>query len=108
MGIGGRKNRMSVGSEILSLRLDQSSSVSALLAALEWQCSAKNDAHILARRHAVMQAADLVLLKVAVHAVEMQEDPQVQPSHRAVVPFRRKHRRADAGSMSQRQHRLFA
>src|SRR5215469_4275591 len=99
---------MSVGSEILSLRRDQSSSVSALLAALEWQCSAKNDAHILARRHAVMQAADLVLLKVAVHAVEMQAETQVQPTHRTILPFRRKRRRADTGSMSQRQHRLFA
>ena len=96
---------MSIATEILNLRRDQTSSVSALLAAIEWQRVALNEAHILARGYAVMQAADSVLLNVTVHAVEMLDQPRIRETRRAVVPSRR---RRDLGRFSQHQRALFA
>jgi hypothetical protein len=48
---------MSIATDILSLRRDQSSSVSALLAAIEWECAAEEDIRILARGYDVMRMA---------------------------------------------------
>lgn len=62
---------MRIASEILSLRRNRASSVETLLAALEWEKAAHDDEHILSRGYAVREAADLVLLNVAVHAAEL-------------------------------------
>ena len=98
---------MSVVAEILSLRKDRISSVSRLLAALEWKKCAYETEHIMYRGVAVTQAADLVLLNVAAHCAEaLGEPPAIHKTHRAVVPFRRKPRRHDPGRLHQR--RLFA
>jgi hypothetical protein len=99
---------MSIGTEILSLRRDQNSSLSFLLGAIEWQSAAQNADIKLMRGHAVMQAADLVLLNTAVHALEMQDEPHIRETRRAALPPHRKRRRADPGMLLQRQHRLFA
>jgi hypothetical protein len=61
---------MSIATEILSLRQDRTSSVTALIAALDWLHVAYGDHRILSRRHTVREFADLVLLNVAVHALE--------------------------------------
>ena len=77
---------MSIGAEVLSLRKSQGSTVDTLLAALDWQNAAEG-IHKLTRGHAVTEAVDKVLLKVAVHAAEAQrsfEDPRP-----AVTPRRR-------------------
>jgi len=79
---------MSIGAEVLSLRKKQGSTVETLLAALDWQNAAEG-IHKLTRGHAVTEAVDKVLLKVAVHAAEAQltfEDsaPAVPPRRRAV------------------------
>jgi hypothetical protein len=99
---------MSVATEILSLRRDQSSSVSALLAAIEWECAAEDDMHTLARGYDVLNAADRVLLNVAAHAADaLSESPTAPKTRRAVLPFKRKpQRRTDPGHLHQR--RLFA
>ena len=98
---------MSIATEILNLRRDQSSSVSALLAAIEWECAAEEDIRILARGYDVMQAADRVLLNVAAHAADaLSELPTIRRNRRAVLPFWRKRRRPDPGQLHQR--RLFA
>ena len=93
---------MSVVTEILSLRQNRFSSVSALLAALGWQKSAYEREHILYRGVAVTEAAD-----VAAYAAEQLGDPPaIRKTLRAVAPFRRKPRRVDPGQLHQR--RFFA
>ena len=89
--------------EILDLRSNRISSVETLLAALEWQKAAQYDEHILLRDYDVTQAADLVLLNVAAHALEMQIEPPVRGTRRALLPFRRKPRRSDPGQLHQRR-----
>jgi hypothetical protein len=98
---------MSVVTEILSLRQDRISSVSRLLAALDWQKSVYDIEHIMYGGVAVTEAADLVLLNVAAHAADqMGEPPTIRKNRRSVVPFVRKPRRSDPGRSHQR--RLFA
>jgi len=98
---------MSIATDILILRRDQASSVSALLAAMEWECAAIDDIRTLARGHDVMRLADLVLVNVAAHAADaLSELPAIPGTRRAVLPFRRKRRLPDPGQLHQR--RLFA
>lgn len=93
---------MSVVSEILSLRSNQTSSVEMFFAALDWQKSATDDAHILSRGHAVTQAADLVLMNVAAYAAEaMSEPPTIRRTRHALLSSRRKTRRTDPGHLLQ-------
>jgi hypothetical protein len=97
---------MSLGTEILSLRRNRESSVKALIAAMEWQKAAKSDVHTLARGLAVLEAADTVLLNVAVHAsAPIQEPPAIRT--RRATPSRRR-RRIDAGQTGSYQRVLFA
>jgi hypothetical protein len=98
---------MSITTEILCLRRDRSSSVTALLNAMEWECAAENDARTLARGYDVLRMADLVLLNVAAHAADLLGQPPAIPkARRATSPPRRKRRRRDPGQLHQRQ--LFA
>jgi len=98
---------MSITTEILSLRRDRSSSVAALLNAMEWECAAEDDTRILARGYDVLRMADLVLLNVAAHAADvLRELPAICKSRRAALPLRRKRRRPDPAQLHQR--RLFA
>ena len=98
---------MGITTEILSLRRNQTSSVSLLIGAIEWQHAAKSDSAKLMRSHAVLQAADLVLLNTAVHAQETMDEPRNRGSRRAATPSRRRRRRSDPSTLL-RQHRLFA
>lgn len=93
---------MSCATEVLCLRRDQSSSVEALLAAMDWQRGTEGTRNLM-RGHAVIQAADIVLLKVAAHAADAQAlfngggfsltPPQrpVRPGSRIVGRHRRPH-----------------
>lgn len=97
---------MSIATEILSLRHNQTSSVEIFLGALDWQKAAQDDEHILSRGYAVTEAADLVLLNVAVHAAEaLSEPPKIRRTRRAVPSSRRNRRRFDPPQLHQR--RLF-
>jgi hypothetical protein len=98
---------MSIVAEILSLRRSQTSSVEILLGALDWQKSAQDKQHILARGYAVFEAADMVLLNVAAHAAgTLNEPPRVRRTRHAVPSSRRNRRRTDSGQSHQRM--LFA
>ena len=98
---------MSITTEILSLRRDQSSSVTALLNAMEWECAAETDMRTRARGYDVLRMADLVLLNVAAHAADaLGQPPAIPKARRATLPPRRKRRRPDPGQLHQRQ--LFA
>lgn len=80
---------MSIGAEVLLLRRDQGSSVEGLLGAIDWQRAAAKDTkdpRYIARGHAVMEAADKVLLKVAVYAAEAQK--LWEQSERMALPRR--------------------
>jgi hypothetical protein len=98
---------MSITTEILNLRRDRSSSVAALLNAMEWECAAQDDTRTLARGYDVLRMADLVLLNVAAHAADvLGELPAISEARRATPPPRRKRRRPDPAQLHQR--RLFA
>jgi hypothetical protein len=94
---------MSFATEILSLRQNQSSSVETLLAAMEWEKAAQEEEHILSRRYAVREAADIVLLNVAVHAAEaLSEPPVIRRTRRGLLSFWRRPRRSNPGDVHQR------
>ena len=98
---------MSITTEILSLRHDRSSSVAALLGAMEWECAAEDDTHTLARGYDVLRWADIVLLNVAAHAADiLGELPAIPQARRATPAPRRKRCRPDPPQLHQRQ--LFA
>jgi hypothetical protein len=98
---------MSIATEILSLRRDQSSSVSTLLALLEWQHSARDKRFAETRAYAAQQAADTVLYNVAIHALEAQGDiTPARVTRRVVRTFWHKLRRSDTPKLSQRKRRF--
>jgi hypothetical protein len=99
---------MSITTEILSLRRDRSSSVAALLNAIEWECAAEGDTRTLARRYDVLRMADIVLLNVAAHAANVLSHPPAIPKARRakLPPPRSQRRRPDPAQLHQR--RLFA
>ena len=95
---------MSISTDILNLRRNQSSSVSTLIAKIDWQKSAQNQDHKMSRGFAVMEAADDVLMNVAVHAAEaMNEPPAIHKTRRALSTSRRKLRHSDPGRLHQRR-----
>jgi len=96
---------MSIGTEILSLRQDKFSSVAALIGALE-RLSASNE-HLEMRVYAVTECADLVLLNVAVHAMDALLESPIQTSRRAVQSSRRRRTRHIPGH-DQGQITMFA
>jgi len=97
---------MSIATDILSLRQNQSGSVRTLISLLDWQKAAQDDVHILSRGFAVTEAADRVLLNVAVYAAEALSEPPTIRRTRHAVPSSRRKRHFDPGQLHQR--RLFA
>jgi len=94
---------MSLATEILSLRREQSSSVERLLAALEWEKAAQDDEHVLSRGYAVLEAADMVLLNVAAHAADaLREPPTIRRARRGHSASRRDRRRPETPHLHQR------
>ena len=92
---------MGIATEILSLRRNQTSSVKALLAALEWSRATSDKHFARARAYAAAEAADIVLLNVAAHAAEaLSEQPTIRRARRAALSSRRKPRRSDPGRLS--------
>lgn len=104
---------MTTGAEVLSLLRNQGSTVEALLAALDWQNAAQNNEHKRMRGHGVREAAEKVLLKVAVHAAEAQRSfdesgPAVPPRRRAARGTKRINRwMRDGGATRQLTFAIF-
>jgi len=97
---------MSIATDILSLRQNQSSSVETLMAKIEWLKAAEEEAHISSREFAVREAADIVLLNVATHAAEaLNEPPVIHRTRSALSISRRKQRHSDPGRLH--QHSLY-
>jgi hypothetical protein len=95
---------MSIATDILNLRRNQSSSVSTLIAMIDWQKSAQDQDHKMSRGFAVAEAADDVLMNVAVYAAEaLNEPPLTHKTRRALSISRRKPRQSDPGRLHQRR-----
>jgi|SRR5215469_2792294 len=91
---------MSIATDILSLRRDRSSSVETLLGLMDWEHQAWEPDHRTSRHYAVEQAADTVLMAVAVHAAEAERDLIIPPGTRRAVAGSRRFRachRAQSG-----------
>jgi len=58
---------MSLATDILHLRGNQSSSVSTLIAMIDWQKASQDKEHVMSRGFAVAEAADDVLMNVAIN-----------------------------------------
>jgi len=93
---------MTIGTEILSLRRDRSSSVETLLGLIDWERQAWEPDHRTSRHYAVLQAADTVLMAVAVHAAEAERDMMIPPGTRRAIDGTRRFRRSRPGHLSQR------
>jgi hypothetical protein len=98
---------MSIATEILKLRHDHTSSVSLLLGSIEWAQATKNHDIRVMRSHAIKQAADLVILNVAVYAQETPNEPRIRGNRRAASTPRRSRRRFDPDTLLHQRH-LFA
>jgi hypothetical protein len=95
---------MSIATDILNLRRNQSSSVSTLIAMIDWQKSAQDKDHKMSRGFAVAEAADDVLMNVAVYAAEaLNEPPLIHKTRRTLSIFRRKQRHSNPGRLHQRK-----
>src|SRR5215467_3300439 len=93
---------MSIATEILSLRRDRSSSVKTLLALIDWEHQAWEPDHRTTRHFAVLEAADTVLMAVAVHAAEAEQALTTPPGTRRATAGAGKRRRSQPGGLSQR------
>ena len=83
---------MSIGTELLSLRRDQASSVATLLALLDWERQAQDPDHKTSRHYAALECADVVLMNVAVHAAEAENDFGISGTRRTITPERSRRR----------------
>jgi hypothetical protein len=86
---------MNLGTEILSFRQDKFSSVATLIGALERRHASKSQSAM--RDYAVTESADLVLLNVAVHAMEALALLPIRQPRRASSVSRRKRSRQIQG-----------
>jgi len=99
---------MSLGTELLDLRHNRTSTVTSLIGGIERLATARSAIVSMSREWALRGLADAVLANVAVHAVENYwgGDEPLRKVLRANIASRQKHRRADARHLHQR--RLFA
>jgi|SRR3974377_1012522 len=98
---------MSLGTDLLNLRRNQTSTVATLISGIERLATARSETTLMTRTFALNELADAVLVQVAIHAVEAcwSDLPPPKPRWEKSVP-RRRLRQNDAGQLYQR--RLFA
>jgi hypothetical protein len=81
---------LSIATEILSLRRNQSSSVETLLALIDWEYQACEPDHRMRRHFEVLEAADVVLMNVAAHAAEAEKNLRSPEAPHAMPPMSRR------------------
>lgn len=97
--------RVNLGTDLLSLRRNKTSTVATLIGGLERLATARSETTLMTRTFALNDLADAVLAQVAVHAVQAYwGDAPVPKAQRASILSHRRFRRSDAGH----QRRLFA
>jgi len=98
---------MSLGTDVLNLRRNQTSTVATLLSGMERLATARSETALMTRAFALNELADAVLAQVAVHALDACWDDLPPPkTRRESAPSRRRLRQTDAVQLHQR--RLFA
>ena len=98
---------MSLGTELLNLRRNRTSTVATLLSGMERLATARSETTLMTRTFALNELADAVLVQVAVHALDACWDDLPPPkTRRESTSSRRRRRQTDAGQWHQR--RLFA
>src|SRR5215472_9226810 len=73
---------MSLGTDLLDLRRNKTSTVATLLSGMERLATARSETTLMTRAFALNELADAVLAQVAVHALDACWD-DVPPLHRA-------------------------
>jgi hypothetical protein len=103
-----RGEPMSLGSDLLNLRRNKTSSVLTLLSGIERLATARSGTLHMTRAFALNELGDAVLANVAVHAAEAYwGDIPLRKPRRGRVSSRSKSRRFDSLASSY-QRRLFA
>ena len=98
---------MSLGTDLLDLRRNKTSTVATLLSGMERLATARSETTLMTRAFALNELADAVLAQVAVHALDACWDDSPPPKmRRDPTSLRRRLRQTDAGQLHQR--RLFA
>jgi hypothetical protein len=98
---------MSLGTDLLNLRRNRTSTVATLISGIERLGAARSDTTYMMRAFALKDLGDAVLANVAVHALEAYwGDTPLRSARRAAAPSRRRNRRLDSTNLYQR--RLFA
>ena len=98
---------MSLGTDLLDLRRNKTSTVATLLSGMERLATARSETTLMTRAFALNELADAVLAQVAVHALDACWDDLPPPKmRRDSTSLRRRLRQTDAGQLHQR--RLFA
>jgi len=99
---------MTLGSELLNLRRNKTSTVSILLSGIERLDAAKSPMVSMTRKFALNDLSDAVLTNVAVHAVEAYWGDTPVPKTRRSQPSPRRTHRRFGSNFSSNQRTLFA
>lgn len=98
---------MTLGTDLLSLRRNRTSTVLTLISGIERLAAARSETTMMMRAFSLHELGDAVLANVAVHALEAYwGDAPLRTARRATATKRRKTRRMDTSHLYQR--RLFA
>jgi hypothetical protein len=99
---------MNLGTEILGLRRNKTSTVAVLISGIERLATARSETTRMTREFALTELGDAVLASVAVYAQEAYwgDNTPLSKALRATIPSRRGLRHTDVGQLYQR--RLFA
>ena len=96
---------MNLGTDLLNLRRNKTSTVATLIGGIERLAAARSETTLLTRTFALNDLADAVLAQVAVHALQSYwGDAPLPRMQRASISLRRRLHHSDAGH----QRRLFA
>ena len=99
---------MALGSDLLNLRRNKSSTVTILLNAMERLAAAQSQTVYMTRKFALNDLSDAVLTNVAVHATESYWGDNPRPKARRSTPSARRGRRRLGSHFSSHQQSLFA
>ena len=98
---------MTLGTDLLNLRRNRTSTVLTLISGIERLATARSETAMMMRAFSLNELGDAVLANVAVHALEAcWGDMPLRSTRRATATNRRKTRRIDTSHLYQR--RLFA
>jgi hypothetical protein len=103
----GELGAMNLGTDLLNLRRNRTSTVATLISGIERLATSRSDTTYMMRAFSLTELGDAVLANVAVYALEAYwADTPLRNARRASATNRRRTRRIDTAQLYQR--RLFA